>query len=159
MTKKILLAGAFAAVLSGCASVDMASKEDSSRAKEFNSPSEGKAGIYVYRDSIFGASIKKDIYIDKKCLGESAPKVFFHTEVAGDKDYDIATESEFSENYLKAYLVAGKNYFIRQYIKMGAFVGGANLEMMDEKVAMTSIKELELAKSGKCDKSLEKKSR
>lgn len=43
-----------------------------------------------------------------------------------------STESEFSENAFKFVAEAGLNYFIRQYIKMGVFVGGANLEIVSK---------------------------
>ena len=61
-------------------------------------------------------------------FGESAPNVFFYTQVKGGETHKIETESEFSPNTLELMLEAGKNYFIRQFIKMGAFVGGADLE-------------------------------
>ena len=61
-----------ALLVSGCASVDMASKAESAKAKEFNPPSQGNAGVYVYRDSFVGKALKKDVWIDGKCIGESA---------------------------------------------------------------------------------------
>jgi hypothetical protein len=45
---------------------------------------------------------------------------------------------------------AGKNYFIRQYIKMGVFVGGAGLEQVPEEQGKKDIAQLEMAKPGKC---------
>ena len=143
----VIAASVFA---TGCASVDMASKAESAKAKEFKQPSPGNAGVYVYRNSSFGASLKKDILIDGKCLGESAPNVFFFTEVAGGKQYKIETESEFSPNAMELMLTTGNNYFIRQYIKMGAFVGGANLELVPEEQGKRDVAPLEMAKSGKC---------
>jgi hypothetical protein len=137
-------------LLSGCASVDMGSSAESAKAKEFNAPSKGNAGIYVYRNSVVGGALKKDIWIDGKCVGESAPNVFFYTEVEGGKTRKIDTESEFSPNTLEVLLESGKNYFIRQYIKIGLFVGGANLEVIPEAQAKQDIAKLELAKPGNC---------
>jgi hypothetical protein len=127
----------------------MASKAESSKAKEFNAPSQGNAGLYVYRNSFVGKALKKDIWVDGKCVGESAPDVFFYTEVAGGK-HKIDTESEFSDNSLEVMMEAGKNYFVRQFIKMGVFVGGAGLEQVSESQGKTDVAALELAKSGKC---------
>jgi hypothetical protein len=76
--------------------------------------------------------------------------VFFYTEVEGDKTHKIDTESEFSPNTLELMVDAGKNYFIRQYIKMGAFVGGAGLEQVSEEQGKRDIAPLELAKAGTC---------
>lgn len=139
-----------AILLSGCASVDMASKAESAKAKEFNAPSQGNAGVYVYRNSFVGKALKKDVWIDGKCVGESAPDVFFYTEVPGGKAYKLDTESEFSPNTLEVMLETGKNYFIRQFIKMGMFVGGAGLEQVPEEQGKADVAKLEMAKTGKC---------
>jgi hypothetical protein len=141
---------ATALLISGCASVDMASKSESAKAKEFKSPSQGNAGVYVYRNSFVGKALKKDIWIDGKCIGESAPDVFFYAEVEGGKQHKIDTESEFSPNTINVMLEAGKNYFIRQFIKMGVFVGGAGVEQIPEEQGKLDVAKLELAKPGKC---------
>ena len=137
-------------LISGCASVDMAPKAESARAKEFNPPSQGNAGVYVYRDSFVGKALKKDVWIDGKCIGESAPDVFFYTEVEGGKNHKIDTDSEFSPNTVELMFEAGKNYFIRQFIKMGVFVGGAGLEQIPEEQGKIAVAKLEMAKPGKC---------
>jgi len=139
-----------AVVLTGCASVNMASKEESDRAKQFSAPGAGKAGVYVYRNSLVGKALKKDIWVDGKCMGESAADVFFYTQVEGGKKHKIETESEFSPNALEVFMEAGKNYFIRQFIKMGAFVGGADLEQIPEEQGKTDVAKLGLAQPGTC---------
>lgn len=139
-----------ALLISGCASVEMASKAESAKGKEFNPPSQGNAGVYIYRDSFVGKALKKDIWIDGKCIGESAPDVFFHTEVEGGKNHKFDTESEFSSNTLDLMFESGKNYFIRQFIKMGVFVGGAGLEQIPEEQGKKDVAKLEMAKPGKC---------
>jgi hypothetical protein len=145
-----LLTIAAALLISGCASVDMASKAESARAKEFNPPGEGHAGVYLYRDSFVGQALKKDLWIDGKCIGESAPDVFFYTEVEGGKNHRVDTESEFSPNSLEFLFETGKHYFIRQFIKMGLFVGGAGLEQIPEEQGKKDVAKLEMAKPGKC---------
>jgi len=137
-------------LISGCASVDMASKAESAKAKEFKLPNQGNAGVYVYRDSFVGKALKKDVWIDGKCIGESAPDVFFYTEVEGGKNHTVDTESEFSPNTLELMFEAGKNYFIRQFIKIGVFVGGAGLEQIPEEQGKIAVAKLEMAKAGKC---------
>lgn len=145
-----LLAISAAFLVTGCASVDMASKEQSTAAKQFSAPSANKAGLYVYRNGSFGGALKKDIWVNGTCVGESAPNVFFYTEIDGNKTHKLSTESEFSPNDLDLSVEAGKNYFVRQYIKMGAFVGGAGLEQIVEAQAKMDIAPLEMAKSGNC---------
>ncbi|MDR3087051.1 MAG: DUF2846 domain-containing protein [Azoarcus sp.] len=128
----------------------MATKEDSAKAKEFNPPSQGNAGVYIYRDSFIGKALKKDIWIDGKCVGESAPDVFFYAEVEGEETHKVDTESEFSPNTLEMMFESGKNYFIRQFIKMGVFVGGAGVEQVAEEQGKKDVAKLEMAKPGKC---------
>lgn len=149
--KKIILSTVIAGVallFSGCsATVPMEPKELSREAKLFSPPSEGNAGIYIYRDSVIGSALKKDLFIDGEYIGSSAPNVFFYEEVEGDKEHEVSTESEFSDNTLTIATQKGKLYFLRQYIKLGVFVGGANLEEIDEQKAKKAIKKLDLAKS------------
>jgi hypothetical protein len=128
----------------------MASKEDSAKAKQFNAPAANNAGLYVYRNSFAGKALKKDIWVDGKCLGESAADVFFYTEVEGGKMIKVSTESEFSPNDLNLKVESGKNYFVRQYIKLGVFVGGAGVEQISEEQGKTDVAKLEMAKPGTC---------
>lgn len=137
-------------LFSGCASVEMASKEESLAAKAFKQPAAGNAGVYIYRDSFVGQALKKDLWIDGKCVGETANKVFFYTQLPGDKSYKFDTESEFSPNTLEIMLAAGKNYFIRQFIKIGVFVGGAGLEEIPEAQGKQEVAQLEMARLGSC---------
>ena len=67
-------------------------------------------------------------------------------------EHKISTESEFSPNDLLVKTESGKNYFIKQYIKMGAFVGGANLKLVDEKEGKEDVAKLEMARKGNCSK-------
>jgi hypothetical protein len=149
---KSLIVGVVAVFVTGCASVPMESKEASDNAKRFAPPSQGQAGLYIYRTSGVGGALKKDILVDGKCIGESAPNVFFHEETKGDQEHVITTESEFSPNEIKLAVKSGINYFIRQYMKMGVFVGGANLEVVSEAEGKEAIRNLEMAKKGTCGK-------
>jgi hypothetical protein len=149
--KKLILSIALLARLTGCATVKMEDKAASERAKQFAQPSAGSAGLYVYRDVGIGTALKKDIWVDGKCIGESAPNVFFYTVVApGNRT--VSTESEFSPNDLALMVEAGKNYFVRQFIKMGVFVGGAGLEPVPEEQGKAAVARLELAAAGTCSK-------
>ena len=152
MLGKIAVLLAMGLFVTGCASVPMANKDQSDQLKLFAAPPEGQAGIYIYRDSNFGAALKKDIWIDGKCVGESAPKTFFHEIVAGDQEHTISTESEFSPNDLKLFVKSGVNYFIRQSIKMGVFVGGARLTEVQASKGEDAVKRLSLAEAGTCSK-------
>jgi hypothetical protein len=153
MLKKIAAVVMISVLFTGCASVNLESQEASQSAKEFAAPSAGKAGLYVYRDSFVGKALKKDVWIDGECLGETANKIFFHTEVDANKKHELSTESEFSPNVLSLYTDEGKNYFVRQYIKIGVFVGGAGLEEVTESEGKAAVSTLSLATPGGCSAS------
>ena len=147
----MLLAVLAASLLAGCAHVQMESADADAVAKKFSAPADGKAGIYVYRAGNYGGSLKKALYIDDNCLGVSAPNMFLYEQVTGNTEHKISTQSEFSPNDLVLTTQAGKNYFIHQYIKMGVFVGGANLELVEEDKGKEIIEKLNLAKKGICN--------
>lgn len=130
----------------------MAPADSNLKAKSFPAPEEGKSGLYIYRDSFVGKALKKDVYIDGKCIGETADRVFFYTQVSGNESHKVSTESEFSPNDLLLNTDAGKNYYVRQYIKMGVFVGGAGLESVSEEEGQRVISksEVNLAAEGAC---------
>lgn len=134
----------------GCTSVPMESKEKSELAKQYNSPSEGKAGLYVYRSGSFGGALKKDVWLNGKCVGETAPNMFFYEEIEGNSEHKLSTESEFSPNDLLFKTESGKNYFVSQFIKMGVFVGGAGVELVDEEKGKKQVSKLDMAIKGKC---------
>jgi hypothetical protein len=139
-------------VVSGCATVEMEPQNSSSKSKEFNAPSQGTAGLYIYRDSFMGKMLKKDIWINGKCLGESGPDVFFYTEVEGGRKHKIETESEFSTNAMELMVEPGQKYFIRQYTKVGLLVEGVNLERVSEARGKAAIAKLNMAKTGTCSR-------
>jgi len=151
MNKTAVIAMFTALTMTGCASVDMASKAETQAAKQFSVPPSGNAGVYVFRkDTPVGAALKKDIWIDGECIGESAKGVFFYHQVEGGKEHTLATESEFSPNTLVMMLEAGKNYFVEQYLKIGVFVGGANLRQVDESTGRAEVSKLTMAEKGNC---------
>jgi hypothetical protein len=158
MLKKMMLIGALSTLFVGCASVPTSTgNEASQQLKQFNAPASGQAGLYLYRNnSVVGAALKKDIWVDGNCIGETARGIFFYEEVAGGQEHEIATESEFSPNILKLNTESGKNYFIQQYIKPGVIVGGANLRVVDEATGKTEVQKLQLAEKGKCSKAFKK---
>ncbi|MDR3213861.1 MAG: DUF2846 domain-containing protein [Azoarcus sp.] len=152
MLKKFSVIVLTSILFSGCAHVQMESKEATTKAREFNPPTAGNSGLYIYRPSSLGASLKKDVWVDGKCIGETARKVFFYTEVEGNKEHELSTESEFSPNVISLFTEADKNYFVRQSIKVGVFVGGAKLEVVPEDEGKAEVKGLGLATPGNCSK-------
>ena len=152
MSKNLALMTFASFLFAGCASVPMESIELSNTAKEFNQPTDGNSGLYIYRVMAPGAALKKDIWVDGKCIGESAPNTFFYEEVRGNEEHKLSTESEFSPNDLHVKTDSGQNYFVEQYLRLGVFVGGANLRLVDEEKGKMVVSSLELAIKGTCSK-------
>ncbi len=150
---KLTLVLLMSMLFTGCASVPMESKELSDQAKQFDPPPADRSGLYIFRYGSLGGALKKDVWIDGDCIGETAPDTFFYVQVKGGEEHTISTESEFSPNDLKIYTDGGENYFIRQFIKIGIFVGGAGLELVDAREGMEQVSELGLAKRGACSAS------
>ncbi|WP_415904770.1 DUF2846 domain-containing protein [Neptuniibacter sp. QD48_55] len=156
MNKVVLATVIATASLAGCSSVPMESRAVEMQAKEFNPPSEDTAGIYVFRkDTFVGAALKKDVWIEKECVGQTAKGVFFYKEVPGNERLEISTESEFSPNTLTIEAQNGKLYFVEQFIKMGAFVGGADLQLAHAETGKSEVLRLGMAKGGDCDSTIQ----
>ncbi|TNZ68659.1 hypothetical protein CGK43_21685, partial [Vibrio parahaemolyticus] len=76
MKNKVILCSALLLGLSGCASVPTVDSTISNEVKSFEAPQEGNSGIYIYREDTFvGAALKKYVYVDGECIGETAPGI------------------------------------------------------------------------------------
>jgi hypothetical protein len=123
----------------------MGSTEEDTARKSFTAPSLGMSGLYIYRNSNFGSGNKKAISIDGQFIGESGPMTYFYKEVKPGQ-HTISTQSEFANNDLQLNTKSGKHYFLRQYMKMGIFTVGANIELMTEEEGKKGVLECKLAK-------------
>ena len=147
MFKKVLILVTLvvSAYLTGCATVPMATEEQDLARKEFTSPEQDSAGLYIYRNSTLGGALKKNVYIDGDFIGETAPMTYFYLAIKPGV-HMLSTESEFSDNSLELDAESGQNYFVRQYIKLGLFVGGADFELVSEEEGKQGVLECKLAK-------------
>lgn len=142
---KLFVAALGLATLAGCASVPMDTPSADAALKSFSAPPADQAGLYIYRDSFAGQGLKKTLKIDGEVIGETANRTYFYRLISPGNRV-IATESEFSDNSINLMAVAGQNYYVRQSIKMGVFVGGAKLEVVPEATAQAHLQKCELAK-------------
>ncbi|HEC20102.1 MAG TPA: DUF2846 domain-containing protein [Gammaproteobacteria bacterium] len=140
----LLLLGALA-LLSGCASVPMATKADDAMAKQFK-VSPDKARIYVYRNEMLGAAIPMVVALDGKVMGKTAAKTYFVFEV-NPGPHEIMSQGE-KDKVLTVNAEAGKNYYVWQEVKMGAFMAGSKLQLVDEATGQAGVKECKLAVAG-----------
>ncbi len=142
---KLFAAALTFSVLVGCVSVPMDSPDTDAKLKAFPTPPPGQAGLYIYRDSYIGQGLKMRVKIDGEIIGETLNHVYFYRLITPGQ-HVIATESEFSDNTLDLLAVAGQNYYIRQSMKIGFFLGGANLKLMQESIAQDHLQKSELAR-------------
>jgi len=133
-------------IVSGCASVPTASLDEDTLRKSFSAPTTSMSAIYIYRDSNYGAALKKSVSVDNIPLGQTAPKTYFYIEVAPG-EHTLATESEFGDQTLTIETEAGEIYFVKQYIKMGLMIGGSNLKLVDETEGEKGVLKCRLAEN------------
>ena len=143
---KLFIAAVGLIILTGCASVPMGAPDADAKLKTFSAPPQDQAGLYIYRDSFAGQGLKKTVTLDGETIGETANRVYFYRLVNAGS-HKIGTESEFSDNVINLVAVGGKNYYIRQSIKIGVFVGGASLTVVPEAVGQAHLQKCELAAS------------
>ena len=130
-------------ILHGCASAPMASDKEDQRAKQFQ-PAKGKASIYVYRNETMGAALSKSVTINGRMAGTTAADTYFWFHVKPGT-YKIVSDNNL-DNTISVKAKAGKNYFVWQEMKMGLFVGGTKLSLVDEKRGRNGVLECKLIK-------------
>jgi hypothetical protein len=162
MFKKIVIIALASTLASGCASVPMESLERTTTAKKFDPPSEGSSGLYIYRNTSFGGHLKGGVWVDGKCLGATAPSVFFYEEIEGDKSLNLSPISDFklnpSETYLKKHgpqkglniqVKSGMNYFIQHNMN---YLGDGipSFKLVDEEQGKEEVSKLDMAAKVAC---------
>lgn len=132
------------ALLSGCASVPMASLDEDRQAKMF-APSPGQATIYLYRNESLGGAITMPVSLDDRIMGRTAPKTYFVWRVAPGK-HEVASHTE---NTAKIVIDtrAGENYYIWQEVKWGMWAPRSQLHEVETEKAQKAIKGCKLADS------------
>jgi hypothetical protein len=154
MIRKLMAAVALTAALlmTGCASVPMASKDADAKAKQF-APSQGVASLYVYRNEFVGAAIKMNVLVDGTSLGDTvANSYIFKTLPAGS--HTIVSKAE-NDSSLTLEMVAGQTYFVWQEVKMGVLYARSKLHLVDEATGEAGVKDCALVKGdGSADETL-----
>jgi hypothetical protein len=128
-------------VLSGCASVPMASIEQDTKAKEFV-PAQNKAALYIYRNENFGGAIPMSVSVNGKSLGQTAAKTYFRLNLLPGK-YNVESHAENVAN-LSLTAEANKNYFVWQEVKMGMWMARCQLQQADETAGRAGVMESKL---------------
>ncbi|MDR0747190.1 MAG: DUF2846 domain-containing protein [Helicobacteraceae bacterium] len=132
-------------LLSGCASVPMASAQADLTAKEFKAPTNGKAGVYIYRNESFGGGIKMDVFVDEWLIGSTAQQTYHYVEVTPGL-HTFRGKAE-NNSLLSLDAAANKLYYIWQEVKMGFVVARNKLQLVDEQKGQAGVGESQLALS------------
>lgn len=128
-------------LVTGCASVPMASADKDAAAKTY-AVKPNTANIYVYRNENMGAAVKMPVVLDGKIVGDTVAKSYLKLEVAPGPHVLISKTENDSE--LKLTTVAGKNYFVWQEVKMGMWAARSNLQEVDEAKGKAGVAESKL---------------
>ncbi len=122
-------AAGFVLLFAGCASVPLATSATDTKSKEFL-PLPDRASVYIYRNENFGAAIPMAVSVNKRTLGQTAAKTYFHINVVPGR-YSVESITE-NVSSLNLNLDAGKNYFVWQEVKMGMWSARSALQQVDE---------------------------
>jgi len=142
--KSAFVAVALLLLVSGCASVPMASKEEDAAAKSFRVPP-GKGRVYVYRNEFMGRQVKIPITLDGKLMGSTLAKTFFAFDVSpGSHEVGCV-----GENPAKATVDVkpGEAVYVWQEIKMGMWAARCAMNVVDEKKGRKDVSDCSLAAS------------
>ncbi|KMY66144.1 hypothetical protein AAU61_19230 [Desulfocarbo indianensis] len=131
-------------LVSGCASVPMATPEEDASAKQFI-PNKDKSSIYLYRNESFGGAIPVTVSLDGKVAGQTGPMTYFMWQVDPGK-HDIQSMAENNVN-LSLEAEAGQIYFVWQEIKMGVFMARTILHKVDDEEGRKGVLECKRAQS------------
>lgn len=131
-------------LLTGCATTSqkLGSALDQ-QAKQFK-PSKNYANIYIYRDEYMGGALSMNLHINGKLMGTTGPMTYFMLKVKPGK-YKIHSNDDINDS-ITINAKTKKNYFIWQEMKMGLFVGGTKLSLVDTKTGRKGVLECERMK-------------
>jgi hypothetical protein len=131
-------------LVSGCASVPMASKEEDAAAKSFRVPPD-KGRIYVYRNEHMGRALKIPITLDGKLMGSTLKNTFFAFDVSpGTHEVGCVAETGAKAT---VNVKAGGSAYVWQEMKMGMWQANCAMNVVDEKKGRQDVSECSLAAS------------
>lgn len=132
-----------AAIVTGCASVPMASSDADAKAKNFQAEAPaGKANIYIYRNENMGAALKMTVLLDGQLAGDTGAKTYIFKSVDPGA-HTLVSKTE-NDAALTVDAEAGKTYFVWQEVKMGMFAARSQLHLVDDNTGQAGVSECKL---------------
>lgn len=143
MIRKLIASGvlSMALLMSGCASVPMASTSADAQAKTF-APVPDKAVLYIYRNETMGAAIKMPLLVDGMSVGDTAAHTYVRKELPPG-EHTITSKTE-KDATLTIDMLAGKIYYVWQEVKMGMFAARSALHQVDAEKGQKGVEESKL---------------
>jgi hypothetical protein len=129
-------------ILASCATVPMAPPAEDAAAKKFEVPP-GKALVYVFRNTSFGAAIRFDLSVNGKPIGKSARYTYFVVE-AQPGPITIKAEAE-NTTEMVVNAEAGKIYWVNQEVRLGFIMARVGLTQVVEDEGRKAVAECQLA--------------
>ena len=139
----------FFATLLGCASVPMGDPEQDAALKTFTVPP-GQAGLFIYRDQIFGSAVKLDVQVDGTPLGQTAVMTYLFTPVTPGKH--VVSSSAKNTASLELNIEPDSVAYVRQQLEMGPRV---DLYLMGEEEGRQGVQACKLAKNTPAEQEIE----
>jgi uncharacterized protein YceK len=131
-------------LLSGCASVPMASVDADKSAKAFTAPSDGSSNLYIYRNESMGSAIKLPLLLDGVAIGDTAAHTYVLKTVQPGKH--VLTSKGEKDSTFDLDVTAGENYFFWQEVKMGMMAARSELHLVDEAAGKKGVGSCKLIK-------------
>ncbi|OZB58657.1 MAG: hypothetical protein B7X39_16280 [Lysobacterales bacterium 14-68-21] len=143
MFRKLIAFGvlSMALMMSGCASVPMASTSADAQAKAFT-PVPDKAVLYIYRNETMGAAIKMPLLVDGVSVGDTAAHTYVRKELSPGQ-HTITSKTE-KDSTLTIDMLAGRIYYVWQEVKMGMFSARSALHQVDAEQGQKGVGESKL---------------
>ena len=141
---RTLFLGLLAALAAGCAAVPTATPEEDGSAKFF-SPQPDLAALYVFRSEFIGAASAMGVSVNGVGLGQTGAQSYFRVDLRPG-NYRIDSHAE-NISSLSLAAEAGRNYFVWQEVKMGAFRARAELLAVDEAQGRAGVMQSRLLQS------------
>lgn len=125
--------------LLGCASVPMGDPEQDAALKTFTVAPD-QAGLFIYRDQIFGSAVKLDVQVDGTPLGQTAVMTYLYTPVTPGRH--VVSSSAKNTASLEVDIEPGSVAYVRQQLEMGPRV---DLHLMGEEEGRQGVQACKLA--------------
>jgi len=140
MYKKFLLPTLLVSMFfSGCASVPMGDPVRDIELKRFRAPME-KAGVFIYRNEIFGAEVRMDILVDGRDVGSTAARTFVYVELEPGTHL-ITSKAPSGRDSIELNLTPGSLTFLWQEVKMGGYGARTKIHLVTEEQGKRGVLE------------------